>query len=90
MTTSEQHIPVLMREAIEALNIRDSGVYVDATLGRAGHAQQIAQQIGENGKLICFDRDPRAIELGCEVFKDDERVNIIHSEFSRMAAVRSS
>ena len=85
MTTSEQHIPVLMREAVDALNIRVGGTYVDATLGRAGHAQEIAQRIGESGKLIGFDRDPRAIELGRKVFRGDSRVTVIHSEFSRMA-----
>ena len=85
MTTSELHIPVLMREAVDALNIRDGGVYVDATLGRAGHALQIAQKMGANGRLIGFDRDPRAIELGRELFKGDSRVSVIHSEFSRMA-----
>lgn len=85
MTTSEQHIPVLFREAVDALNIRQGGVYVDATLGRAGHAQEIAKHIGATGSLICFDRDPRAIELGNEIFKDDPRVTIIHSEFGRMA-----
>ena len=49
MTTSEQHIPVLIREAVDALNIREGGVYVDATLGRAGHAQEIAKHIGDSG-----------------------------------------
>jgi len=85
MTTSELHIPVLMREAIDALNIRDGGVYVDATLGRAGHATQIAQRMGVTGKLIGFDRDPRAVELGRKVFQGDDRVTIIHGEFSRIA-----
>jgi len=85
MTTSEKHIPVLKREAVDALNIREGGVYVDATLGRAGHAQQIADRIGANGRLIAFDRDPRAIELGRKIFEGDKRVTIIHSEFSRMA-----
>lgn len=85
MTSSEQHIPVLFREAVDALNIREGGVYVDATLGRAGHAQEIAKHIGPTGSLICFDRDPRAIELGAEIFKNDPRVTIIHSEFGRMA-----
>lgn len=85
MNTSEQHIPVLMREAVDALNIREGGVYVDATLGRAGHAQQIVDRIGPSGRLIAFDRDPRAIEIGRKVFAGDDRVTVIHSEFSRMA-----
>ncbi len=82
--TSEQHIPVLKREALDALAIRDGGVYVDATLGRSGHAQAIAEAMGPQGRLIGFDRDPRAIELGKEVFAGDSRVSIIHSEFARM------
>ena len=85
MHAAEQHIPVLMRDAVDALNIRDGGSYVDATLGRAGHAAQIAERIGSRGKLVCFDRDQRAIELGFGVFKGDSRVTLIHSEFSRMA-----
>jgi len=82
--TSEQHIPVLKREALDALAIREGGIYVDATLGRAGHAKAIADAMGAQGRLIGFDRDPRAIELGKEVFADDSRVSIIHSEFARM------
>jgi len=85
MTTSEKHIPVLFREAVDALNIGVGGVYVDATLGRAGHAQEIVKHIGDDGKLIAFDRDSRAIELGRDIFTNDSRVHIIHSEFSRMA-----
>ncbi len=85
MTTSEAHIPVLFREAVDALNIHAGGAYVDATLGRAGHAQEIAKHIGTNGKLVAFDRDPRAVELGEKMFANDQRVHIIHSEFSRMA-----
>ena len=85
MTTSELHIPVLKREALAALQIRNGGVYVDGTLGRAGHAQAIAEQMGQDGRLVGFDRDPRAIELGQQVFAGDERVQLIHSEFARMA-----
>jgi len=85
MKPSETHIPVLFREAVTALNINAGGVYVDATLGRAGHAQEIVKHLGEHGRLIAFDRDPRAVELGRNVFADDSRISIIHSEFSRMA-----
>jgi len=85
MHTLEAHIPVLKREALDALNIANSGIYVDATLGRAGHAQAIAEQLGDQGRLIAFDRDPRAIELGRELFADDPRVTIVHGEFSQMA-----
>jgi len=87
MTMFEQHIPVLKREAVDALNIRAEGVYVDATLGRCGHARAIVKELGDKGRLIGFDRDPRAIELGEQVFAGDSRVQLLHSEFSRMSAM---
>jgi len=83
MASSEAHIPVLLREAVDAL--REGGVYVDATFGRGGHARNIANSLGKQGKLIGFDRDPRAIELGRKLFANDERVQLLHSEFSLMA-----
>jgi 16S rRNA (cytosine1402-N4)-methyltransferase len=57
-----QHVPVLLEEALECLNVRPGGVIVDATLGLAGHASEIAKRLGGKGKLICFDRDPEAME----------------------------
>lgn len=85
MTTSESHIPVLKREALSALNIKADGIYVDATLGRAGHAQAIVGQLNESGRLIALDRDPRAIELGNQTFAGDKRVQIVQGEFSRIS-----
>ena len=85
MTTSEIHIPVLKREALDALHLHHDGIYVDATLGRAGHALAILEQLGESGRLIGFDRDPQAIELGQQIFANEPRVSLIHSEFNRMA-----
>ena len=55
------HKPVLLRESIEALNIRPDGVYVDGTLGRAGHSKEIARRL-TTGRLICIDRDQAAID----------------------------
>ncbi len=52
------HVPVLFDEVMEYLKVRPGGVYVDATLGFAGHASGIARRLGGAGKLICFDRDP--------------------------------
>ena len=57
-----QHVPVLLDEALEYLNVRSGGVYVDATLGLAGHSAAIAKRLGGKGRLICFDRDPQAME----------------------------
>ena len=57
-----QHVPVLLEEALEYLNVRPGGVYVDATLGLAGHSSEIAKRLGGKGRLVCFDRDPQAME----------------------------
>ena len=62
--SSGRHVPVLLQEAIRYLNVRAGGTYVDATLGMAGHAAAIAQQLGAKGRLIGFDRDPDALEMG--------------------------
>jgi 16S rRNA (cytosine1402-N4)-methyltransferase len=58
---SPQHVPVLLEEVLEYLNVRPGGVIVDATLGLAGHSSAIAKRLGGRGKLICFDRDPEAM-----------------------------
>jgi 16S rRNA (cytosine1402-N4)-methyltransferase len=57
-----QHVPVLLDEALQYLNVRPGGVYVDATLGLAGHSSAIARKLGGKGRLICFDRDPQPME----------------------------
>lgn len=56
------HVPVLLLEAVEGLNIRPAGVYVDCTLGGGGHGRALLQQLGPNGKLIAFDQDADAVQ----------------------------
>jgi len=58
-----QHVPVLLEEVLDFLNVRPGGVIVDATLGLGGHSAEIAKRLGATGKLICFDRDPEAMAL---------------------------
>jgi 16S rRNA (cytosine1402-N4)-methyltransferase len=58
-----QHVPVLLDEVLEYLNVRPGGVVADATLGLAGHSSEIARRLGPTGTLIGFDRDPEAMEL---------------------------
>ena len=60
---SERHVPVLLKQAIEFLNLRAGATVADCTLGMAGHSSQIAEVIGPTGHLIGFDRDPEALEL---------------------------
>jgi 16S rRNA (cytosine1402-N4)-methyltransferase len=58
-----QHVPVLLEESLNFLNVRAGGVMVDCTLGFGGHSLAIAKRLGATGRLICFDRDEQAMEL---------------------------
>jgi 16S rRNA (cytosine1402-N4)-methyltransferase len=66
MTERARHVPVLLQLAIRMLNVRRGGTVVDATLGLAGHASEIARRLGPEGTLIGFDRDPEAMALATE------------------------
>lgn len=77
------HITVLLDEAVEALAIRPDGTYVDATFGRGGHSGLILSQLGAQGRLIAFDRDPRAIEAGRAL--NDARLTLVHEPFSEFS-----
>lgn len=55
------HIPVLFEETIASLDVKSDGIYVDCTAGGGNHSAAILQRLGENGRLICLDRDPDAI-----------------------------
>jgi 16S rRNA (cytosine1402-N4)-methyltransferase len=61
--TGERHASVLFQEAIDFLNVRAGGTYIDCTLGLAGHAEGISRRLGADGRLIGFDRDPEALDL---------------------------
>lgn len=65
-----RHVPIMLKEVIENLEIKPNGVYVDATVGGAGHSSEIAKRLGENGTLVCFDKDKTAIEVSRERLKD--------------------
>ena len=58
-----QHVPVLLDEVLQYLNVRPGGVIADATVGLGGHSSEIAKRLGARGRLICFDRDQQAMEL---------------------------
>lgn len=63
------HVPVLLHETLQGLNINPNGIYVDCTVGGAGHSIKIAEQLSENGRLIALDRDPDAIKVASERLK---------------------
>jgi len=78
------HRPVLLDEVIEALNIGSSGVYVDGTFGRGGHARAILNRLGEKGHLFAMDKDPQAVAAAKEMFADDARFSIEQGSFSQL------
>ena len=81
------HISVLLEECLEGLNIKPNGIYVDGTLGGAGHSSRIAARL-TTVKLIGIDRDPIALAAAGERLKPfGDRVELVHSNFCRMAEV---
>lgn len=84
MISEIYHIPVLLKETIELLHIKKTGTYIDATAGGGGHSQEIIKLIGPNGKLICFDKDPDAINYLNKKFKANKNVTIIKSDFKNI------
>lgn len=84
MSTTEtyQHITVLLNEAVDGLNVRENGVYVDGTFGRGGHSRLILSKLGKDGRLVVFDKDPQAIAVAQELAAQDPRVSVVHDGFA--------
>ena len=81
------HKPVLLRECLDALQIKPDGIYVDGTLGRAGHSLEIVRRL-TTGRLIALDRDETAIEAATRRLADyKDRVTLVHSNFSSLGQV---
>lgn len=79
-----QHKTVLLDEAVNGLNLRSNGIYIDGTFGRGGHSRLILSQLGPEGRLVAIDRDPQAIAAAAEI--TDPRFSIVHGPFSDMAS----
>ena len=79
------HKPVLLHECLDALAIKPDGVYLDGTLGRAGHSLEIVRRLTAGGRLIALDRDETAIEAAQRRLADYmDRVTLVHSNFSAL------
>ena len=85
MSEAFAHATVLLDEAVDALQVRPDGVYVDGTFGRGGHSRLILQRLGERGRLIALDKDPAAIAAGRAI--GDARFVLVHSGFERLSQV---
>ncbi len=82
MAKGTQHVPVLLQPALDALEVRADGIYVDGTYGRGGHSGAIIARLGPSGRLVVIDRDPQAVADARRRFADDERVTICHAGFA--------
>ena len=88
METAFHHVSVLLKEATDALAIQPDLTYVDMTTGGGGHSYEIARQLGEGGRLLCFDRDPAALaaaEKRLAPFLD--KITFIHENFENVGRV---
>ena len=82
------HKPVLLDECLEGLNIRPDGIYLDGTLGRAGHSSEIAKRLSGAGRLICIDRDAAAIEAAQRRMADYmDRVTLVRGNFGDLESI---
>jgi 16S rRNA (cytosine1402-N4)-methyltransferase len=81
-----EHQPVLLQAVLENLAITSSGVYVDATFGRGGHAKAILNRLGPTGRLLAMDKDPEAISFACQHFFHDTRFTIQQGSFKDLHA----
>ncbi|MFP3014378.1 MAG: 16S rRNA (cytosine(1402)-N(4))-methyltransferase RsmH [Arsenophonus sp.] len=77
------HVSVLLHEAVDGLNIKANGIYVDSTFGRGGHSKLILSKLSTKGRLIAIDRDPYAVVVAKKIITDD-RFSIIHAPFSQL------
>ena len=85
--TEFTHRPVLLDECIAGLNIKPDGIYIDGTLGRAGHSREIARRL-TTGRLICIDRDQAALDAApARLAEWMDRVTLVHGNFRDLAAV---
>ncbi|MCQ2448835.1 MAG: 16S rRNA (cytosine(1402)-N(4))-methyltransferase RsmH [Clostridia bacterium] len=80
-----KHIPVLFHETIDSLQIKPDGIYVDGTVGGAGHSSEIARHL-KNGRLIALDRDPEAVKIARERLKDFP-AEVVQSNFKDLDRV---
>ncbi len=81
------HIPVMLEECINGLDIRPDGVYVDGTAGGAGHSSAIAARLNEKGRLIALDRDPDAVAVATERLSVYPNARVLHRNYSEIRAV---
>lgn len=84
---NNNHISVLLKETVDGCLTSLDGCYVDGTFGRGGHSRELLSRLSSKGRLIGIDKDPRAIETGEQLAREDSRFSICHGSFSDLKAV---
>lgn len=87
MSAKSAHVPVMPRESLCGLRLKNSGTYIDCTFGRGGHSQLILENLSAEGRLFLLDQDPVAIECARQKFGGDKRVTIIHQSFAKLSPI---
>lgn len=82
-----KHIPVLLQECIDGLKIKENGIYVDGTLGGAGHSKKIIEKLSSDGILIGIDRDTEALKSAKETLKDYQNVKYVHGNHDDIKSI---
>ncbi len=82
-----KHVSVLLNECLDALNIKEDGIYVDCTLGGAGHSIEILKRLSEKGRLIGIDQDEDALKAAKEKLKGFDNVTYVHDNFYNIEAI---
>jgi 16S rRNA (cytosine1402-N4)-methyltransferase len=85
----ELHQPVLLEPALRALRVIENGIYIDATFGRGGHSAALLEQLGNDGRLLVFEKDPRAVEFAVHHYGEESRLMIRHGSFVNLKKVVS-
>ena len=82
-----KHIPIMLEPVLQGLNIKEDGIYVDGTLGGAGHSSEIAKRLGSEGRLIGIDQDMDAIAAASKRLAEYNNVSIVHSNYVNIRSV---
>ena len=82
-----KHVSVLLNECLDALNIKDDGIYVDCTLGGAGHSSHILQRLSKDGLLVGIDQDTDALKAAGERLKEYENKKLVHNNFHNIDSI---
>jgi 16S rRNA (cytosine1402-N4)-methyltransferase len=85
-----KHYTVLLKESVQALNIKKDGVYIDGTVGGGGHSEMILKNLSPRGKLICIDKDPDALTYVKNKFASFDNVHVIKADFKNIPEVADS